>query len=246
MELEGKVALVTGSSRGIGKEVALLLAKEGAKVLTCSRNLLQAQAVSQDIEKLGGISLAFEVNVANFDQVQTFVKKNIDFFGKIDILVNNAGIAKDAILLRSKEEDWDEVIQINLKGTFNCTKAVAKHMVKQRYGKIVNISSVVGEMGNVGQGNYSAAKAGIIGFSKSIARELAPMGITINVVAPGYIETDMTSRLPEDIKERLKNMIPMQRFGTPRDVSEMVLFLVSNRSSYITGQIFNVNGGMYM
>lgn len=246
MELEGKVALVTGSSRGIGKEVALLLAKEGAKVLTCSRNLLQARAVSQDIEKLGGISLAFEVNVANFDQVQTLVKKNIDFFGKIDILVNNAGIAKDVILLRSKEEDWDEVIQINLKGTFNCTKAVAKHMVKQRYGKIVNISSVAGEMGNVGQGNYSASKAGIIGFSKSIARELAPMGININVVAPGYIETDMTGRLPEDIKERLKNMIPMQRFGTPRDVAEMVLFLVSNRSSYITGQVFNVNGGMYM
>jgi len=246
MELDGKIALVTGSSRGIGKEVAFTLATEGARVVICSRNLAQAQSVSQDIERRGGTSLAFEVDVANFNQVQLLIKKVIDFFGKIDILVNNAGITKDAILLRLNEKDWNEVIQTNLSGTFNCTKIVAKHMVKQRYGKIVNISSVVGEMGNVGQCNYSASKAGIIGFSKSVARELAPVGINVNVVAPGYIQTDMTERLPEDVRERLKNMIPMQRFGTAKDVAEMVLFLVSHRSDYITGQVFNVNGGMYM
>jgi 3-oxoacyl-[acyl-carrier protein] reductase len=186
------------------------------------------------------------VDVATLGDVEKMVEAILAQFGKVDILVNNAGIARDKLILRMTEEDWDAVLNINLKGTFNCTKAVVRHMSKQRSGKIVNIASVVGEMGNAGQGNYAASKAGVIGFTKTIAREFAQRGINVNAIAPGYIETPMTDALPDKAKEELKRLIPMDRLGSPEDVAEAVLFLVSEASSYITGHVLNVNGGIYM
>ena len=245
-EVNGKIALVTGGAQGIGKAIALLLAQKGSDVIVSDVNLEKAEETAREIEALSRRSMAIRANVAVLDEVEKMVQTLIERFGQIDILVNNAGIARDKLLLRMTEEDWDAVLDINLKGTFNCTKAVIRYMSKQRSGKIVNIASVVGEMGNAGQANYSASKAGVIGFTKTIAREFASRGITVNAIAPGYIVTPMTDALPEKAKEELKRMIPMERLGQPEDVAQAVFFLVSEASSYITGQVLNVNGGIYM
>ena len=247
MLLDGKCALVTGASRGIGRAVALKLASEGAKVaLNFAGNEAAANEVRQEIETMGGQAILVKADVADEAAVQDMVQKTADAFGRIDILVNNAGITRDGLLARMKEEDWDAVLSTNLKGVFLTTKAVAKLMMKQRAGRIVNMASVVGVSGNAGQANYSAAKAGVIGFTKTIARELASRGVTANAVAPGFIATDMTSVLSDKAKEAALTGIPLGRMGTPEDVAAAVLFLVSDQSSYITGQVLHVDGGMVM
>lgn len=246
MELSGKVALVTGGAQGIGRAISLLLAKNGADVAVSDINLEKAQETAHDIQRMGQRSVAVKANVADFKEVEQMVEAIIEQLGRIDILVNNAGITRDRLILRMTEEDWDAVLDVNLKGTFNCTKTVIRHLSKQRSGKIVSIASVIGEMGNPGQSNYGASKAGVIGFTKAIAREFAARGINVNAIAPGFIQTAMTEAIPEKAREELKRMIPMERLGQPDDVAEAVLFLVSERSSYITGQVLNVNGGIYM
>ena len=246
MELKGKVALVTGGAQGIGKAVALMLARHGADVVVADVNLEKAAETAKEVEATGRGAMAVNVDVTRLSDVENMVESAIGRFGRIDILINNAGIARDKLILRMTEEDWDAVLDVNLKGTFNCTKAVIKHMSKQRSGKIVSIASVVGEMGNAGQANYSASKAGVIGLTETIAREFAQRGINVNAIAPGYIQTPMTDVLPDKAKEELKRMIPMERLGQPEDVAYAVLFLVSEGSSYVTGQVLNVNGGIYM
>ena len=247
MLLDGKCALVTGASRGIGRAVALKFVSEGAKVaLNFAGNEAAANEVRQEIEAAGGQAILVKADVANEAAVQEMVQKTADAFGRIDILVNNAGITRDGLLARMKEEDWDAVLSTNLKGVFLTTKAVAKLMMKQRAGRIVNMASVVGVTGNAGQANYSAAKAGVIGFTKTIARELASRGVTVNAVAPGFIDTDMTSVLSDKAKEAALAGIPLGRMGTPEDIAAAVLFLVSDQSSYITGQVLHVDGGMVM
>jgi 3-oxoacyl-[acyl-carrier protein] reductase len=246
MDLKGKIALVTGGAQGIGKITALLLARNGADVAVSDINMEGALETVGEIEGLGRNGLALESDVSNPADAERIVAKTVEQLGSIDILVNNAGITRDRLLLRMTEEDWDAVLNVNLKGTFNCTKAAVKHMVKRKSGRIVNIASVVGEMGNAGQANYAASKAGIIGLTKAIAREYAQRGISVNAIAPGYIETPMTEALPEKVKEQLKGQIPMARLGTPLDVANVIYFLVSDASSYITGQVLNVNGGIYM
>jgi 3-oxoacyl-[acyl-carrier protein] reductase len=246
LKLAGKVALVTGGAQGIGKAVALLLARNGADIAVSDINLEKAKETVKEVQALGRKALAIKADVATSGDVEKMVDAILSQFGKVDILINNAGIARDKLILRMTEEDWDAVLNINLKGTFNCTKAVVRHMSKQKSGKIVNIASVVGEMGNAGQGNYAASKAGVIGFTKTIAREFAQRGINVNAIAPGYIETPMTDALPDKVKEELKRMIPLDRLGKPEDVAEAVLFLVSESANYITGQVLNVNGGIYM
>ncbi|MCD5414844.1 MAG: 3-oxoacyl-[acyl-carrier-protein] reductase [Clostridiales bacterium] len=247
LELKGKNVLVTGGSRGIGRAVALLLAKEGANiVINYARSETQAQEVVDEIEKFGVRAIALKANVANAKEVDEMAKIIETELGNIDILVNNAGITKDNLLIRMKEEDWQDVINVNLTGVFICTKAFARKMIKQKYGKIINISSVVAVVGNAGQSNYCASKAGIIGFTKSIARELGGKGICVNAIAPGFIQTDMTSVLPEKVKEDMSKQIPLKRFGTDEDVANLVLFLASEKSNYITGQVIHVDGGMGM
>jgi 3-oxoacyl-[acyl-carrier protein] reductase len=246
LKLAGRVALVTGAAQGIGKAVALLLARNGADIVVSDINLEKAEETANEIKSIGRKALAVKGDVANWNDVERMVEVILEKFAKIDILVNNAGITRDKLVLRMTEEDWDAVLDVNLKGTFHCTKAVVRHMAKQRSGKIVNIASVVGEMGNAGQANYSASKAGVIGLTKTIAREFAQRGININAIAPGYIETPMTEVLPEKAREELKKLIPMERLGKPEDVAEAVLFLVSEESNYITGHVLNVNGGIYM
>lgn len=246
MRLEGKKALVTGSARGIGKAVALLLAAEGADVAISDINIGAAKETADEIKALGRRSVAIEGNVADFNSAEEMVSKVVDELGGIDILVNNAGITRDALMLRMKEEDWDAVINVNLKGTFNCTKAAVKHMSKQRSGKIVNIASIVGLMGNAGQANYAASKAGVIGLTKTTAREFAARGINVNAVAPGFIATAMTDAIPEKARNELIDQIPMGRLGSADDVAEAVLFLSGPASDYITGHVISVNGGMYM
>jgi 3-oxoacyl-[acyl-carrier protein] reductase len=245
--LEGKVALVTGASRGIGRAIALELARQGADVaINYAGNEAAARDVADEIARLGRRALVVKANVADADEVETMVKQTINELGKLDILVNNAGITRDNLLMRMKEAEFDEVIAINLKGVFNCIKAVTRPMMKARSGRIINISSVVGVMGNAGQANYVAAKAGVIGMTKSVARELASRGITVNAVAPGFIETDMTSVLGEDTKESLLGEIPLARLGKPEDIANMVAFVASEKAEYITGQVFHVDGGMCM
>jgi len=246
VELLGKVALVTGGAQGIGKAIALLLAKNGADVAISDINLEKAQETANEIQGMGQRSLALKANVADLKEVEQMVEAIVQQLGRIDILVNNAGITRDRLILRMTEEDWDAVLNVNLKGTFNCTKAAIRYMSKQKSGKVVSIASVTGEMGNAGQANYGASKAGVIGFTKTIAREFAARGINVNAIAPGYIQTAMTDAVPDKAKEMLKQMIPMERLGQPEDVAEAVLFLVTERSSYITGQVLNVNGGIYM
>jgi 3-oxoacyl-[acyl-carrier protein] reductase len=245
--LDGKVVLVTGGSRGIGRAIALKMAKHGANVaINYAGNANAANEVAALIQGLGKESLTLRADVANASEVNAMVDQVVDKFGKIDILVNNAGITRDNLLLRMKDEEWDEVIDTNLKGVFHCIKAVARPMMKQRAGRIINIASVVAAMGNAGQANYTAAKAGVIGLTKTAARELAPRNITVNAIAPGFIETDMTAVLPEDVKEKLKAQIPLSRFGQPDDVAELAVFLASDGAAYITGQTIFVDGGMYM
>lgn len=246
MKLEGRKALITGAAQGIGKTVALLLASEGADVAVSDINMELAAETCREIEKLGRRSVAIEGNVADSNSAEAMVKEAAEKLGGLDILVNNAGITKDSLILRMKEDDWDAVINVNLKGTFNCTKAAVKLMSKQRSGRIVNIASIVGLMGNAGQANYAASKAGVIGLTKTTAREFAARGITVNAVAPGFIATAMTEAIPEKAKEELNAQIPMGRLGLPADVAEAVLFLSGAGADYITGQVLSVNGGMYM
>ena len=247
MLLAEKTALVTGASRGIGRAAALELAKAGAKVaVNFAGNRTAAEEVVSMIEAAGGQAMLVQADVGNAADVDAMVKAVVERFGRIDILVNNAGITRDNLIMRMKEEDWDAVIHTNLKGIFNCTKAVSKLMMKQRYGRIINMASVVGVMGNAGQANYAAAKAGVIGFTKSMAKELASRNITVNAVAPGYISTDMTANLPEQARLELQSQIPLQRLGNPEDVAAAVLFLVSPGADYITGQTIHVDGGMVM
>jgi len=243
MNFEGKVVLVTGAAQGIGREIALSFAREKAKVVLFDLQEEKLASVQKELSSYSEI-VYFAVDVTDLPKVEEAVNKIIDKFSRIDILVNNAGITRDNLILRLKEEDWDKVIAINLKGVFNCSKAVARFMLKQRAGKIVNISSVIGIMGNAGQTNYGASKAGIIGFTKSLAKELGPRGICVNAVAPGYIQTAMTDKLPEEVKKKMLAMIPLGRFGKPEDIAAAVLFLASEASSYITGKVLTVDGGM--
>lgn len=247
MLLQGKVALVTGGSRGIGRAIALALAQEGANVLVnYAGNQQAAEEVVKEIESLGRKSISIQANISDSDQVQKMVDQAVQTFGRLDILVNNAGITRDNLLIRMKEEEWDQVLDTNLKGVFLTSKAAAKPMMKQRYGKIINISSVVGVLGNPGQANYVAAKAGVIGLTKTLARELASRNITVNAVAPGFIETDMTAKLGEEVRKNLLSQIPLNRLGQPDDIAQVVLFLCSDKSNYITGQTLHVDGGMVM
>ena len=247
MLLEGKVALVTGGSRGIGRAIAIRLAQEGAKVaVNYAGNQTAAEEVKAIIEEQGGTALLVQADVSDSAAATEMVTRVHEELGGLDILVNNAGITRDTLLVRMKDEDFDVVINTNLKGIYTCTKAAAKFMTKQRSGRIVNLSSVVGEIGNVGQTNYAAAKAGVIGFSKSAAKEFASRGITVNVVAPGFIDTDMTAVLKDEIREKLIAGIPLGALGKPEHVADAVLFLVSDAASYITGQTLNVDGGMVM
>nr|MBO2493217.1 beta-ketoacyl-ACP reductase [Clostridia bacterium] len=247
MELKGKTALVTGASRGIGRAIALYLAELGAQVaVNYSSSEQRALEVVEAIKGKGGRAIAIKADVSNPQEVEAMFERVLEEFGDLDILVNNAGITRDGLLIRMKQEDWDAVLDINLKGVYNCSKAAAKIMVRRRKGKIINISSVVGVAGNAGQANYAAAKAGVIGFSKAIARELAPRNIQVNVVAPGFIETDMTAALPETIRQEMLKQIPLGRYGDPMDVAYVVGFLASDKSQYITGQVIHVDGGMIM
>lgn len=246
MKLKGKIALVTGAAQGIGKAVAVALAKEGADIIVSDIMEDVAEKTAKEIAETGVRAKALKMNVADPADVETRVKEAQAEFGKIDILVNNAGITRDTLLIRMKPEDFDAVIAVNLKGTYNCTKAVAPIMMKSRWGRIVNIASIVGQIGNIGQANYSASKAGVIGLTKTSARELAARNINVNAIAPGYIDTEMTKKLPEDAKVKMQEQIPLGRLGTPEDVAAAVLFLVSDDSSYITGQVLGVNGGMAM
>ena len=247
MLLANKTALVTGASRGIGRATAIELAKAGAKVaVNYAGNRAAAEEVVAQIQAAGGQAFMVQADVGDAAAVDAMVKSVVEQFGSIDILGNNAGITRDNLIMRMKEEDWDAVIHTNLKGIFNCTKVVTKLMMKQRYGRIVNMTSVVGVMGNAGQSNYAAAKAGVIGFTKSMAKELASRNITVNAVAPGYISTDMTADLPDQAKADLQSQIPLQRLGNPADVASAVLFLVSPGADYITGQTLHVDGGMVM
>jgi len=246
MRLDSKVALVTGSGRGIGREIALLLAKEGCDIVIWDVNPADAEKTAKDIEVLGRKSLYDQVDVTDFAKVEEAMNKILDKFGKIDILVNNAGITKDNLLLRMSQAEWDAVINVNLKGTFNCTKAVAKPLIKQRSGKIINIASIIGIIGNAGQANYSASKAGIIALTKSAAKELAGRNINVNAIAPGFIQTDMTAKLSEELKAKMLGNIPLGKLGLPADVANVCLFLASSEADYITGQTIVVDGGMVM
>ncbi len=245
--LESKVALVTGASRGIGKEIALTLAKAGANVvINYMGNQALAEDVANQVKKLGKDALVIQADVSNSSQVEEMMKSAISHFGKLDILINNAGITRDNLIMRMKEEDWDRVIDTNLKSAFLLSKSVSRQMMKQRYGRIINITSVVGVLGNPGQVNYVAAKSGLIGLTKTLAREFASRGITVNAVAPGFIETDMTSTMTEDVRNQMLSQIPLSRLGSPSDVANVVKFLVSDEANYMTGQVLHVDGGMVM
>ncbi|KEP27882.1 MULTISPECIES: 3-oxoacyl-[acyl-carrier-protein] reductase [Bacillus] len=245
--LTNKTAVVTGASRGIGRSIAIDLAKNGANVVVnYSGNEAKANEVVDEIKALGKQAFAVKADVSNAEEVQALMKQAIDTFGSIDILVNNAGITKDNLLMRMKENEWDDVININLKGVFNCTKAVTRQMMKQRSGRIINLASVVGVCGNPGQANYVAAKAGVIGLTKTTAKELASRHITVNAVAPGFISTDMTDKLDDNVQAEMLKQIPLARFGAPEDISNIVVFLASEGAGYITGQTIQVDGGMVM
>jgi len=247
MSLQGKIALVTGASRGIGRSIAISLAEAGADVaVNYAGNEQAALETAEAVRALGRQAITIKADVGNAEQVESMVGQVLEQFGRIDILVNNAGITRDNLLMRMKEEEFDQVINTNLKGVFNCMKAVTRPMMKQRYGRIINISSVVGAVGNPGQANYVAAKAGVIGMTKSAAKELSSRGITVNCVAPGFITTEMTDQLSEEVREQLLKAIPLGRFGAPEDIARVVRFLASDDAAYMTGQTLHVDGGMYM
>lgn len=247
MNEDAKVALITGATRGIGKQIALELANQGYNIaLNYRKQNEELEALKKEIESQNVKCLTVYGDVSNYEDVEKFIKEIIKEFGKIDVLVNNAGITKDMLLMRMKKEDFESVIDVNLIGTFNVTKNVIPYMMKARNGKIVNISSVVGISGNAGQTNYSASKAGIIGFTKSLAKEVASRNINVNAIAPGFIKTDMTDVLKEEVKEEISKTIPLKRMGEAKDVANLVKFLVSEESNYITGQVINVDGGMLM
>lgn len=249
MLLEGKIALVTGAGRagkGIGRSIALRLAREGAKIVIADFVAEAAESVAKEVIDMGGESIAVTGSVASPEDAERMIQAAVDKFGKIDILVNNAGITRDNLLIRMSEQEWDMVLDTNLKGVFNCTKAVARVMMRQRSGKIVNMASVMGIMGNAGQANYSASKGGVIALTKTTAKELGSRGVNVNAVAPGFIQTVMTEEMPEDAKKGIAEQIPLKRLGTPEDVAEVVVFLSSPASDYITGQVIAVDGGMVM
>ena len=244
MKLDGKTAVVTGAARGIGKEIACSLAKEGANVVVSDVDLEHAEQTAAQIRKMGRKALVIKADVSVPEEAANIVEETIDKLESLDILINNAGITRDNFILRMKNEDWDKVLGVNLKGTFNCIKAAAKIMLKQRKGRIVNMASIIGLIGNAGQANYAASKAGVIALTKSSAKEFGSRGITVNAIAPGFISTRMTEVLPEEIKQKMLSNIPLGRFGLPTDVANLVLFLVSDEANYITGQVINVDGGM--
>lgn len=246
MNLTGKVALVTGASRGIGRAIALKLAQEGADLIVTATSLERAQKTAEEIALMGRSVLPYKVDVSNSAEVEDLFKALMERFGTLDILVNNAGITRDGLLMRMKDDEWDAVLDTNLKGTFTCTREAIKLMAKAKSGRVVNISSVVGEMGNGGQANYCASKAGVIGFTKAVAREYAKRNITVNAITPGFIETDMTGVLSDSIREELLKQIPVNRFGSPEDIANAVYFLVSDLGRYVTGHVLAVNGGMHM
>ena len=243
---KGKIAVVTGASRGIGRSIALALAGEGAKIVAVDMVPEGVEALAAEIKAAGGEAVAVQGNVTLTADAERMIDAAVEAFGRVDILVNNAGITRDSLLLRMKDEEWDAVLSVNLKGAFLCSRAAAKVMAKQRYGRIINIASSEGQMGNAGQANYCASKAGLMGLTKSNARELAKRNVTVNAVAPGFIATDMTEMLPEKVKQDLAAQIPMERLGSADDIANAVLFLAAERSAYITGQVLGVNGGMYM
>lgn len=246
MNLENKIAIVTGSTKGIGEEIALEFARCGAKVVVSGRSAERAENVCKAIQDAGGEATAIVADVSKMEDAQNLISGTIEKWGQVDILVNNAGITKDNLIMRMKEADWDDVISINLKGSFNCIKSVTRQMMKQRSGRIINITSVVGQMGNAGQVNYAASKAGVIGMTKSVARELSSRGVTCNAIAPGFIATDMTDVLDEKTKGSLNSQIPLGRMGGVSDVARTAVFLASDDAAYITGQTINVDGGMVM
>jgi 3-oxoacyl-[acyl-carrier protein] reductase len=246
MDLTGKTSIVTGASQGIGEAIALDLAQNGATVILVDIQKLKLEEVARGIKEKSGKAFVYEADVSDSEQVTKTLEDVIEKYGDLHHLVNNAGITRDNLLMRMKEEEWDAVLTVNLKGVFNFSRAIIRHMIRNRYGRIVNVSSVVGLMGNAGQTNYSASKAGVIGFTKSLAREVASRGITVNAVAPGFIETSMTKNLPEATKKIFLDAIPLGRFGTPQEVAQAVRFLLSEEAAYITGQVININGGMYM
>ncbi len=247
LSLSNRVAVVTGASRGIGKAIALELARRGAKVvINYLRNEQAAAEVLEEIRKMGGEATTYQADVSQSDQSQGLIKNSVEQYGKIDILVNNAGITRDTLIMMMSEEDWDIVQAINLKGTFNCSKAAVRYMMRQKYGRIINITSVSGQIGNAGQCNYSASKAGQIGFTKALAREVASRNITVNAIAAGYIETDIWENVPQEMKEAFLQLIPLGRKGQPEEVAYAVAFLASDQAAYITGQILGVDGGMAM
>jgi 3-oxoacyl-[acyl-carrier protein] reductase len=246
MSLAGKVAVVTGGARGIGKAIATRLATGGAAAVIADVSAQAAEATAKDFEAAGRTAMAHVTNVADPEQAAALVEAVLGRFGRIDILVNNAGITRDGLILRMKDEDWTQVLAVNLTGAFNCSRAALRPLLKQKQGgRIVNISSVVGSMGNVGQANYVASKAGLVGLTKALAREVASRGITVNAVAPGFIETEMTASLPDAVRQAMRAQIPLERFGTPDDVAAIVEFLASEGAGYITGQVIHVNGGMW-
>lgn len=244
MILKDKLSIITGGARGIGKAIALKLAEEGSDIAICDIDVGELGKAKKEIETKGRQALAEKVDVTNFADVQKFVQKALDKFNKINILINNAGITRDGLLIRMNDADWDAVLNVNLKGTFNCTKVVAKAMMKQRAGKIVNIASIIGIVGNAGQANYAASKGGIIAFTKSAAKELASRNINVNAIAPGFIETHMTAKLSQDVKDEIMKRIPLGKWGSVDDIANTALFLVSDASAYITGQVVQVDGGM--
>lgn len=246
MNVKDKVVIVTGSTKGIGKEMALAFGRKGAKVVVSGRNEARANEVCEAIKNDGGEAIAVIADVANMEDAQALISKTVDAFGRVDVLINNAGITRDNLMMRMKEDDWDMVLNINLKGAFNCIKSVTRTMMKQRTGKIINITSVVGQIGNAGQVNYSASKAGMIGMTKSVAKELASRNITCNAIAPGFIQTDMTDILDEKTKEGLLTQIPLKKLGHVADIANAAAFLASDSADYITGQTINVDGGMVM
>ncbi len=247
MNFEGKVAVITGGRRGIGRAIAALLGQRGASILVADRSVEDSQQAADEISSdCGCRAIAAAVDVANLQSAQSLINTAVEAFGRVDILVNNAGVTRDTLIMRMEESDWDMVLDVNLKGTWNCCKAVVRQMMKQRYGRIVNISSVSGLAGQAGQTNYSASKAGVIGLTKALAREVASRNITVNAVAPGFVPTALTNDLPQDLKDSMMKLIPLGRWGNPEEIAYAVAFLASDEAAYITGQVLSVDGGMMM